>query len=1174
MALEAITTVDSSLKSAMHFNPVYKLPTSSPPSSTSAAPKYSSGNIESLLCDSEGVEMFNQFLVSKYSLGHLLDFWFACKGFRTNVDPNNPDKMFQIAKVIYRTYIKSGATNMIPLPASLKHNIIDRMSSYHKGYKTTANSDSPGIHRTLFDLAQESVKLVLESTYFPEFLEFLGTISTSNNCDNVTNKLSFGNRPLLYKCLVGSPKHRCKGRKKTRSRNASQHSDENRHSTFHNHNQYEPPFPPEPFSPQSSSRLATHSLEENPASLRSITSWTATSNIESSLPRCIVPQSCGVDGSSSIRGAHCEPNCMPQCCSPRISNRYRFRDDWLDSSSPCHSCHIQLENPNPRCTVSHSVLTDDSHPSTGVDVPVVTLAPSRLPTDSPQPPVHSHPPDGQTPTRISIRELPVRKKDEYSVKQGQNLAETDPASFALLLTSRLEKVRESREKMEKLLSWVHHVDERNVTHLQLDVLPPDLEEERAKGSSSQNRDAGIYVSVESNPKSNVPTDLAESSVPVQPSISSVLLPLSSSFRTMFRSTAQNIIEQNGNSKQCDSFTSIVGSTATAAVTDEDAQGILDDHCSRIWADEQEPTRVVNHGDCFRPHDNFADVMVKSCIPATCVYPTTRRSRYPASWKASVRRRTAVSAIASHYTHAAPQPSRAPTQHRRSSVRANSSHNPRIHQSDVRSTASWDSGVIDGYPVAELNCRSIPGQCDLETRSNVDAASLQALSSSTTELAIANSEVTAKLVEYMTRHYQHPQQYQQYCQQHPRLTSHKSQLPSDPFTMSKKRSPYQDYDLFHHNHCRTANNSSMPPFTENSIADCSGPDTRASYLRYSNECPSSVWPRCPRPYKFSEDRVGPIWIPHSDLTQVKQYPITSDNSSAFDSGISSTYDQLPLGLPQTADRGSGNHVRLWHMDKAPHISHSHPLPDHLRVPSAPGPNYHVFVPSCQPSMHRGMACSPNELCPCCSLRLRHDSSELAAPLTSSVLLDRKPVSSRSAGGGQLLQHWLHLQGSCSEFHSTSKSNSGGRTKHSHRRSSALHDCSVAKHSVNHDRDPSGKGRENEDQTKLRSPDCSEAVVPSGQLGVIVGYYLCDDPVPYRTVWHVNNSSNNGPNSANPGPLTLGQFKQLIAKKGDYRYFFKKTSNEFGTGAVHEELTEDCAILPLWDGKVVARIERAD
>ncbi|VDO59189.1 unnamed protein product [Schistosoma margrebowiei] len=117
------------------------------------------------------------------------------------------------------------------------------------------------------------------------------------------------------------------------------------------------------------------------------------------------------------------------------------------------------------------------------------------------------------------------------------------------------------------------------------------------------------------------------------------------------------------------------------------------------------------------------------------------------------------------------------------------------------------------------------------------------------------------------------------------------------------------------------------------------------------------------------------------------------------------------------------------------------------------------------------------------------------------------------------------------------------------------------------------------------------------GLVVGYYLCDDPVPYRTVW-TGGSHNPPPSSisssglfvevndqseivdnlqtklSNQSLLTLGQFKQLIAKKGVYRYFFKKPNDEFGTGVVHEELTNDNAILPLWEGKVVARVERAD
>ncbi|VEL44089.1 unnamed protein product, partial [Protopolystoma xenopodis] len=40
-------------------------------------------------------------------------------------------------------------------------------------------------------------------------------------------------------------------------------------------------------------------------------------------------------------------------------------------------------------------------------------------------------------------------------------------------------------------------------------------------------------------------------------------------------------------------------------------------------------------------------------------------------------------------------------------------------------------------------------------------------------------------------------------------------------------------------------------------------------------------------------------------------------------------------------------------------------------------------------------------------------------------------------------------------------------------------------------------------------------------LVVGYYLCDDPVPYRCQW--------------PGSIiTLAQFKQLVPKKGPFRY----------------------------------------
>lgn len=41
-----------------------------------------------------------------------------------------------------------------------------------------------------------------------------------------------------------------------------------------------------------------------------------------------------------------------------------------------------------------------------------------------------------------------------------------------------------------------------------------------------------------------------------------------------------------------------------------------------------------------------------------------------------------------------------------------------------------------------------------------------------------------------------------------------------------------------------------------------------------------------------------------------------------------------------------------------------------------------------------------------------------------------------------------------------------------------------------------------------------------------------------------------------------------------YFFKKACDEFETGVVKEEINNDDEVLPLWEGKVVAKVERID
>ncbi|CAI2731730.1 unnamed protein product [Schistosoma spindalis] len=100
------------------------------------------------------------------------------------------------------------------------------------------------------------------------------------------------------------------------------------------------------------------------------------------------------------------------------------------------------------------------------------------------------------------------------------------------------------------------------------------------------------------------------------------------------------------------------------------------------------------------------------------------------------------------------------------------------------------------------------------------------------------------------------------------------------------------------------------------------------------------------------------------------------------------------------------------------------------------------------------------------------------------------------------------------------------------------------------------------TSNSTPGSSGVGVCTSSNSLVIGYYMGDDPVPYRSLW---------PSSE----ITLGQFKQLIPKKkGLFRYFFKKISDEFDSGVVHQEITNDDTILPLWEGKIVAKVERID
>lgn len=42
----------------------------------------------------------------------------------------------------------------------------------------------------------------------------------------------------------------------------------------------------------------------------------------------------------------------------------------------------------------------------------------------------------------------------------------------------------------------------------------------------------------------------------------------------------------------------------------------------------------------------------------------------------------------------------------------------------------------------------------------------------------------------------------------------------------------------------------------------------------------------------------------------------------------------------------------------------------------------------------------------------------------------------------------------------------------------------------------------------------------------------------------------------------------------RYYFKKASDEFACGAVFEEIWDDEAVLPMYEGRILGKVERID
>ncbi|KAJ8254253.1 hypothetical protein COCON_G00208650 [Conger conger] len=92
---------------------------------------------------------------------------------------------------------------------------------------------------------------------------------------------------------------------------------------------------------------------------------------------------------------------------------------------------------------------------------------------------------------------------------------------------------------------------------------------------------------------------------------------------------------------------------------------------------------------------------------------------------------------------------------------------------------------------------------------------------------------------------------------------------------------------------------------------------------------------------------------------------------------------------------------------------------------------------------------------------------------------------------------------------------------------------------------------------KAPGCQ--VGPGGEL--VVTYFFCGEEIPYRRIMKAP-------------CLTLAHFKEQLQKKGNYRYYFKKASDEFACGAVFEEVWDDRTVLPMFEGRILGKVERMD
>lgn len=132
-----------------------------PEGSASPTPPYLkwAESLHSLLDDQDGIHLFRTFLKQE-DCADVLDFWFACTGFRKlEAGDGNDEKKLKLAKAIYKKYIldSNGIVSRQIKPAT-KSFIKDCVMRLH-------------IDLAMFDQAQTEIQAVIEENTYPLFLK-------------------------------------------------------------------------------------------------------------------------------------------------------------------------------------------------------------------------------------------------------------------------------------------------------------------------------------------------------------------------------------------------------------------------------------------------------------------------------------------------------------------------------------------------------------------------------------------------------------------------------------------------------------------------------------------------------------------------------------------------------------------------------------------------------------------------------------------------------------------------------------------------------------------------------------------------------------------------------------------------------------------------------------------